>query len=342
MSRPVSYKDALEDCLNVMRGGGDLQSAVSRYPQHETELRDDVRIAYALRRAAVSVVPPAGAETRASLRLANALREARTEAQPARRAASASPFGWLAGALRPLAVVGVAAVALVVFGLGTGNISNPLGGASRAEASTVEGVVVENRNGTLTLETPQGLTKVDLNQKPTIQDDTAKLLTISDIEAGQVVRIEAKKTAQGLVARQVDRKPIAALQNWCTDNGDACREVAPRLEAVSTQCKPGDQQCARIQQSVSDVQKGLQALQKRIQDLKTRCEGRETPACRQLMQVCKDHPVVCADLKIRPPTAPAGGAGGLAGDNQQGPQQQRPQNPQPQRPQQGPSPRAAQ
>ena len=174
-----------------------------------------------------------------------------------------------------MAIAGVAVVALVVFGLGaTGTVSNPLGGATSAEASTVEGVVVENRDGTLTLETAQGLTKVDLNQKPMIQDDIAKLLTISDIEAGQLVRIEAKKTAQGaLIAKQINRKPVTAiaLQNWCTDNGDACHEVAPRLEAVSTQCRPGDQQCLRIQQSVTDLQKGLKELTQRIVELKNRC-----------------------------------------------------------------------
>jgi hypothetical protein len=100
MSKPISYNDALEDCLVVMRSGGDLRNAVARYPQHADALRDDVRIAYALRRAAFSVVPPQGAEMRASLRLANALREARAESQPALRA-SASPFRWLRDTRRP-------------------------------------------------------------------------------------------------------------------------------------------------------------------------------------------------------------------------------------------------
>ena len=302
MSKPINYNDALEDCLDVMHTGGDLQGAVARYPQHEAELRDDVRIAYALRRAAFRVVPPEGAEMRASLRLTNALREARAEAQPAPR--HAGSFGWLTAALRPLAVVGVAAVALLlVFGLGnSGSISSPFGGATSAEASTVEGVVVENTNGTLTLETAQGLTKVDLNQKPTIQDAEAKLLTISDIEAGQVVRVQAKKTPQGaLVAKQVDRKPLAALQDWCTDNGDACHEVAPRLEGLTNQCKAGEQQCQRIQQSVTDVQKGLKELTQRIIALKNSCvDSHDQAACRQLMQACKDHPIVCAELKVRP------------------------------------------
>ena len=81
MSKPISYNDALEDCLDVMRSGGDLRNAVARYPQHAEALSDDVRIAYALRRAAFSVVPPEGAETRAALRLTSALREARGDAQ---------------------------------------------------------------------------------------------------------------------------------------------------------------------------------------------------------------------------------------------------------------------
>jgi hypothetical protein len=319
MTNRIDYREALEDCLGVMRAGGDLHAAVARYPQHADALRDDVRVAYALRRAAATVSPPEGAESRASLRLANALREARAEAQPARRGWS---FGWLSGGLRPAA--GLAAIALVVVGLGlTGVVSNPLGSPSSVEAS-VEGVVVENRDGTLTLETPQGLTRVDLNQKPTIQDDALRLLTIADIEAGQVVRVEAKKTPQGqLIAKQVDRKPLNVLKDWCEDNGDACREVAPRLEAVSTQCRPGDMQCMRIQQSVRDVQTGLTQLTKRIQDLKARCEGREAPACRQLMQVCKDHPVVCGDLKIRLPQQQAPGGA----QQQQQPPQQRPPRP---------------
>jgi hypothetical protein len=213
-----------------------------------------------------------------------------------------------------------------------------LGGATSAEASTVEGVVVENRNGTLTLETAQGLTKVDLNQKPTIQDDAAKLLTISDLEAGQVVRIEAKKTPQGaLIAKQVDRKALNTLQDWCTDNGDACHEVAPRLENLTNQCRVGDQQCQRIQQSVTDLQKGLKELTQRIIDLKNRCvDSREQAACRQLMQVCQDHPILCAELKVRPaqagqgspaqgiPIGPNQNNSGPGNGSQQGPQQ-RPQ-----------------
>jgi hypothetical protein len=319
MSKPVRYEDALNDCLDVMRAGGDIHAAVAGYPQHEAALRDDVRIAYALRRAAFSVAPPEGAETRASLRLANALREARAEAQPQRRALS--PFGWLAGTLRPLALSGVAAAVLVVFALGaTGSLSNPFGGAGTAQAATFEGVVVENKNGTLTLETPQGLTKVDVNQKPTVQDDALRLLSISDIEAGQVVRIEARKTPQGaLIAKQVNRQPLNALQDWCADNGDACKEVAPRLETLTSQCRPSDQQCARIQQSVIDLQQGLKALAQRIQALRDRCnEGRDGAACRQLARACQDHAIVCADLKIRP-------GGGQPG--QQRPQQRSNQGP---------------
>src|SRR3954465_8953369 len=113
MSKQVSYNDALEDCLNVMRTSGDVPSAVARYPEHDAALRDDLRIAYALRHAAQQAVPSEGAEMRAAMRLTSALREARAEAQPVRRAGG---FGWLAGALRPLAVAGVAVVALVVFG----------------------------------------------------------------------------------------------------------------------------------------------------------------------------------------------------------------------------------
>jgi hypothetical protein len=332
MSRPISYEEALNDCLEVIHTGGAIGQAVARYPEHIEALRDDLRIAYALRRAALSVAPPEGAETRASLRLANALREARAEAQPARRA-GAAPFGWLSGALRPVAVVGLAVVALIVFGLSaTGSLSSPFSGATSAEAATVEGVVVENSNDTLTLETPQGLTRVDLRQKPTIQDDALKLLTVADLEAGQVVRIEAKKTAQGLVAKKVDRKPINILKNWCAENGDACHEVAPRLEAVSLQCRPGDQQCQRIQQSVQDLQAGLKQLSQRILDLKNRCNDRDGAACRQLMMLCKDHQLVCADLKIRPANGPSSNNVGPNGGQ---PGQQRPQNA-PQRPNMGP------
>ena len=114
---------------------------------------------------------------------------------------------------------------------GHGYVSNPLGGATSAEASTVEGVVVENRDGTLTLETAQGLTKVDLNQKPTIQDDALKLLTISDIEAGQLVRIEAKKTAAGRADRQAGQ-PQADNRNRAAGLVHRQRRRLPRGRAA--------------------------------------------------------------------------------------------------------------
>src|SRR5262245_17973120 len=111
MSKPMSYNDALADCLEVMRSGGDIQEAVARYPQHDAALRDDVRIAYALRRASFRIVPPEGADMRAAMRLTNALREARAEMQPKQRK-SLLPFGWITGALGPVAIAAAAVVAM--------------------------------------------------------------------------------------------------------------------------------------------------------------------------------------------------------------------------------------
>jgi hypothetical protein len=177
----------------------------------------------------------------------------------------------------------------------------------------------------LTLETPQGQAKVDLNQRPTIQDDSLRLLGVADLEAGQIVHIEARKTPQGaLIAKQVSRKPVNAPQTWCADNADTCREATPLLERLTSQCRPGDLQCARIQQNVIELQNGLKQLMQRIQALKDHCgDGREASACRQLMQACKDHPVVCTDLKIRPANGNSGpGNGPQRPRSNQGPRQQ--------------------
>jgi hypothetical protein len=293
-----NYRDALEDCLKTMRERGDVEAAIARNPRHEAALRNDVALASAIRIAGSINKTPQGAEGRAGIRMAAALREARTDPGPMRESdpRKASLFdGWL----RPIAVAGIAALVLVAVGLTASGGIGSLGG-STAEAATIEGVVVENANGTLSIQTSTGLETVSLGESATVQDESSHSVALSDIAPGQVVRAQGKKASKGpLVAKQVVSKSPAELRNWCVEHGDACQLLEQRIETQVNGCGAGDAACQRLKQPLSDARSALEMITREMGGLKDRCDGGGKPACQALEKSCKDHPMICAQIRQR-------------------------------------------
>jgi len=288
------YRDALEDCLQVMRSGGDVQAAIAQHPQHATELRNDIALAAAIRGAGARVETPAGAEGRAGLRMAAALRELRTTEASRLPAPRAGIFGNLGAFLRPIAIAGIAMLVLAV-GLG---VIGGLGGGGTAEASTLEGVVVENSNGTLQVQTNTGLETVSFENSAQVQDESSNYVAVADIAVGQVIKAQGKASNGRFVAKQALSKSPAEIKTFCTDHPDACQQLLPRLEAQINACTPaGSPACQRLQQPLQDTRNALQALTTELTNLKDRCEGGNRNACKARDKSCKQHPLICSELQ---------------------------------------------
>ena len=120
MSR--DFDDALNDCIERIAMGEDMQKCVSRYPQHEEELAPLVRVGMATMGAAATASYGTQAKARGLSRLNQALADWRA---PKRRLI---PFVW-----RPLArPVLIALVAVLLTGLAAG-------GTTVASANSVPG-----------------------------------------------------------------------------------------------------------------------------------------------------------------------------------------------------------
>jgi hypothetical protein len=292
-----NYRDALEDCLQTMRARGDIEAAIARHPRHAAELRNDIALASAIRIAGSINKPLPGADGRAGLRRAAALRDARAGMAPA--ATRQRRAGLFEGWLRPAALAGLAALVLVAVGLtATGSVGSL--GRGTAEAATVEGVVVENTNGTLSVQTSTGLETVSLDKSATVQDESSHVVAIADIAPGQVVRVQGKKANQGpLVAKQVISQPPADLRSWCVEHGDACQLLEQRIATQVSACAAADVQCQRLKQPLTDARAALETITREMGALKDRCDAGGKPACQTLDKACKDHPVICQELRKR-------------------------------------------
>src|SRR5207237_805580 len=109
------------------------------------------------------------------------------------------------------------------------NLSSPVSslfGSSSAEAATFDGVVAENANGVLTVQTASSLETVQIDAVARVVDNSGAKLGIGDLMAGVVVTVKGKRLANGkIVAVRVDRLPPAAFKDWCDAHGDQCRQL---------------------------------------------------------------------------------------------------------------------
>ena len=127
-----NFSEALNDCLERLKGGESVYSCLRRYPELADELEPLLQVAVATMRAAESAAPSASAKARGFARFSEALdaRASSPSAPPRRRRfrlrLPALGFGLPAPLARPLAV---AALCVVVFATGIGATSAASGAA---------------------------------------------------------------------------------------------------------------------------------------------------------------------------------------------------------------------
>ena len=181
-----------------------------------------------------------------------------------------------------------------------------------AEAATLEGVVVDNSNGVLSLQTEDGIEDVSLDAKASVTDASGASLDAEQIGMGQVVQLHrGKKVAQGGLAKLVRLPAAGALQTWCSDHVLHCRSCRPtsssRLDVYrTTPARP----CRIVRQRLQSLTTQLHR-RGALEDLKGRCQQGGILACRELAAFCSQRAEVCKSianfLRQHAPPAPDDG-----------------------------------
>ena len=280
----MRYEDALEAAIVAVRNGEDLERVLARIPEHADALRDDLRITAALRNYARTVAPSADARTDANQRLMATLQ--------AERAASKTLSArrhWLSAGLPRLAMA--AAVVLVAFAAFAvlDRDSGPT-----VEAATIEGVVLGNTDGSLTVQTLDALEQISVPDDAAVSDATGASIDLARIEPGEVVVIEGQRRGGSVVARQVARL-VANIETWCNDASDRCEVLTDRLRDLERGCEDRPVACRISLREINQLRMRA-AESARLEGLKGRCRADRAFGCEELASFCRDHPALCANV----------------------------------------------
>ena len=309
----MKYEDAFEECLAGLRRGEPLDAVLGRYPEHASDLRKDLLLAGALRELPGALPSRAGSEQRAWASVQTELRSQR-QAQAARHSpvrGFLALFGKVPRMMTRTALVGgaVAVVAVIALALSTAsggpNLSEPVSsllGSANAEAASFDGVVVENANGVLTVQTATSLETVSVAGTATINGG-GRSLSLPDLAAGQAVSVRGKRLGNGNVAAlTIESQNMAALRDWCSLHSEECQKLRDRLEAVVGQCRTSDRPaCQSIELRLRELRDEIAGAAGRIDDLKGRCDSGGALACHELKRICDQYKNLCKGANQKAP-----------------------------------------
>jgi hypothetical protein len=165
------------------------------------------------------------------------------------------------------------------------------GNGPTVEAATIEGVVLENQGGSLTVQTLDALEEITVPSDAAVSDASGAVIGLDGIEPGEVVRIQAQRRGQAVVAQQVARL-VANIEAWCNDDSQRCDVLTDRLRELEQNCQDRPVACRIALQEINQLR--LRAAQTaRMESLKTRCRGGGPFACDELASFCREHPDLC-------------------------------------------------
>ena len=285
----MRYEDALEEALAAVRRGEDLDRVLARVPEHADALRDDLRLTAAVRNYAGTIAPSPAARATANQRLMSTLQAARST--HASGSPSPSTGRGLAGGVRLPRFAMAAAVVLLAFAVfaALDRDSGP-----SVEAATIEGVVLGNTEGSLTVQTLDALEQVTVPSDAAVSDATGASIDLSRIEPGEVVVIQAQRQGESVIARQVARL-VANIEAWCNDASDRCEVLTDRLRDLEQGCEARPVACRVTLREINQLR--LRAAETaRLEGLKGRCRAGGPTGCDELASFCREHPALCANL----------------------------------------------
>lgn len=281
----MRYEDALDAAITAVRNGEDIERVLAQTPEHADALRDDLRLTAAVRNYARTVAPSAAARTDANQRLITTLQAERTHRSPS----PPTGRGLGSGVLPRLALA--AAVVLVAF-VAFGALDRDNG--PTVEAATIEGVVLGNADGSLTVQTLNALEQVAVPADAAVSDATGASIELGRIEPGEVVVIQAQRRGDSVVARQVARL-VANIEAWCNDASDRCEVLTDRLRDLERGCEDKPVACRISVREINQLRMRA-AESARLEGLKGRCRADGAFGCEELASFCREHPALCANV----------------------------------------------
>ncbi len=291
----ISYEDALDLAIESLRRGDDLESVIARWPEHGPALRDDLTAHASLRRYG-SAMPQASdaARTAASTRLMAQLQAGRT----ARIEAQQRPVPWYRRFGLPRLIAATAVVVLALIAVGFFSLNGK--GGTTAEAATLEGVVVDNTDGNLTIQTLDTLEQVTVPADTQVSTADGSPIALNGIQVGQVVTVNGLRRKGVVQAARIQR--IADdVATWCNDDSARCQTLANSLNQAEQSCIAHPAACATQVQRVTELRTRVAGLAI-LSDLKTRCKNGESTACAAIVTYCQAHLDICGG---QVPQAPA-------------------------------------
>jgi hypothetical protein len=282
----ISYHEALSRCLEAIAQGQTLDAAIASQPsRHQDQLRRDTTLAQAVRRYAESAPgPSAAAQVNALSRLnaeLNTARASRRVAKPSR--------GFLGLGVPRFALAGLLLAALLV---GVSFLLTNSNHGSTVEAAAFEGVVVENQDGSLTVQTLDTLEQVTVPVDAQVLDENGAAINPDAIQIGEVITVRGNRERAGPVRALELQRVVDGLPGWCDQNAERCRQIAQNLEDAQQRCQNNPAACRLVQQQVTDLIGRIKDVAS-LEDLKQRCSDAGGDGCRDFTTFCQQHADVC-------------------------------------------------
>lgn len=281
----LSYRDILEESLVRVRQGEDAETIATSYPAVAEQLRADLAAAMMASRVS-GALPAPGASARPAF-------SASLAAEQRRRASRKHGGGWLSSRTPAFGLAMAAAVALVfLVSIDSGPFSS-----ETAEAGTIEGVVVDNSGGALTLRTGEGIESIAVEGTPAVSDEAGARVELASIEPGQLLEVQGKRRQAGVfVARRIQARTSEALQSWCERNGEACVALEGQISQRVAECASQQRSCPAVASRLQ-VLRAQNAVLLRLKALQERCDNGGALACREIEQACRETPAACGPLR---------------------------------------------
>jgi hypothetical protein len=264
-----------------VRSGQALERAIAAFPEHAHALREDLELVAAIRSSSRAPgLREAAAAASVRRRLLADLAAVRDE-----QSRGSWPV-WRLARPRAFAI----AAALGVLLLAVAAVAGLMAGSGSAQATTLDGVVVETAPQSIVVQTAAGLQTVSVTEDADVLDPAGSEVGASAIEVGEVIDAVVKRVSgNSLAAVKVQRRAAGALPGWCQRNPVRCREVEPKLPRAVVACQAGpacDESSAVV--SGDDGQ--------RLRQLAQRCQSAGGQGCMDLLRYCRSNAGVCSAL----------------------------------------------
>lgn len=277
----ISGNDLLEEAIEALQRGQSVEFE-SSHPDRASDLQENLAIARVLSGLAASIPVPSSVATESAwLRLREGV--AASSSLPATRPRTRSQFA------SRYAMASIAALVLLIAG-GAAFLATS---DNDARAASIEGVVVSAADGSVTVQTIDGLYQFPVSPGASIADPLGTAIALDTIQGGDVVQVSVHPGTndQSDVASAIALID-ATFEKWCVLEPGRCESLSNGFDDSVRSCEARPDACG----SDGELLRTLSARAREaamVDQLASRCRAGEPLACRELAAFCKIHPAPC-------------------------------------------------